>query len=96
MGTASPPKRNFIVTPRLATYKVGTSDDSNPHKMNFKSILQVDIPLGRVGKHREIVNRLLNDLEHLEAGRALKIPIQGLQEPMESVRADYPSRSPEG
>ena len=26
VGTAFPPKRNFIVTPRFATYKVGTED----------------------------------------------------------------------
>ena len=66
---------------------MGTEGNPNPPKMNFKSILQVDLPLGRSGKHQKIVNRLLSDLEQLEADRALKIPIEGLHEPMENVRS---------
>lgn len=55
--------------------------------MHFKSIEQVDVPTGREGKHKEIVTALLSDLEQLEAGRALKIPLAALPDTKENVRS---------
>jgi hypothetical protein len=41
----------------------------------FKTIPQSELPDGRRGKHHEILSQVLADLEELEAGRALKIPL---------------------
>jgi hypothetical protein len=40
-------------------------------KMNFKEMLQADVPKGRNGKHKEIVTKILSDLGQLEDGAAL-------------------------
>jgi len=55
--------------------------------MNFKSVLQVDVPKGRDGKHKEIVTQLLSDLEYLTPGRALKIPLEQLPDTKENIRS---------
>lgn len=55
--------------------------------MNFKSMLQTDVPQGRNGKHREIVDRILSDLDQLPAGSALKVPLADLEDSKENVRA---------
>jgi hypothetical protein len=48
---------------------------------------QVDVPQGRNGKHKEIVLRVLSDLEKVPAGTALKIPLAELAESKEKVRS---------
>ncbi len=55
--------------------------------MNFSSITQVDVPQGRVGKHHLIVSRIISDIEQLESGRALKIPLKALADSKENVRS---------
>jgi hypothetical protein len=55
--------------------------------MNFKSILQKDIPKGRDGKHKKIVSELLDDLERLAHGSALKIPLSDLPDSKENIRS---------
>lgn len=55
--------------------------------MNFKSMLQTDVPQGRNGKHREIVDRILSDLDHLPTGSAIKVPLADLADSKENVRA---------
>jgi hypothetical protein len=55
--------------------------------MNFKAISQVDVPQGRNGKHKEIVTKILSDLDQIEQGVALKIPLRGLVESKEKVRS---------
>ena len=55
--------------------------------MRFKSVLQADVPKGRDGKHKEIVTTLLSDIEQLEAGSALKIPLADLPDSKENIRA---------
>ncbi len=42
--------------------------------MKWESILQVDVPKGRDGKHKLIIAQLLNDIDQLKVGSALKIP----------------------
>ena len=54
---------------------------------NFKTISQEDLPSGRNGKHREVVMQLLEDLEHLEDGRAIRIPLTELPDSKENVRS---------
>jgi len=55
--------------------------------MNFKAMPQKDVPQGRHGKHRVIVSRILSDLDRVEQGVALKVPLAELNDSKEKVRA---------
>ena len=55
--------------------------------MNFTSIAQADVPQGRNGKHKEIVTRILSDLDQVKPGVALKVPLADLAESKENVRS---------
>jgi hypothetical protein len=55
--------------------------------MKFESVLQVDVPKGRDGKHKEIVTQLLDDIARLDPGSALKIPLVQLPDTKENVRS---------
>jgi hypothetical protein len=55
--------------------------------MNFKSMPQLDVPQGRNGKHKVIVTKILSDLEQIDAGVALKVPLAQLVESKEKVRS---------
>jgi DNA helicase TIP49 (TBP-interacting protein) len=60
---------------------------TNKIPMNFKTMAQVEVPQGRNGKHREIVEQILSDLDQVPAGVALKVPLADLVESKENVRA---------
>ena len=55
--------------------------------MRFESMLQSDVPKGRFGKHKVIIQQLLSDIDHLEDGDALKIPISDLPDSKENIRS---------
>ena len=55
--------------------------------MNFKSIPQLDVPQGRNGKHKAIVTKILSDLDQINSGVALKVPLAQLVESKEKVRS---------
>ena len=55
--------------------------------MNFKAMLQKDVPNGRTGKHKAIVTRILSDLDQLQKGGAVKVPLAQLSESKEKVRS---------
>ncbi len=55
--------------------------------MNFKTISQIDVPQGRNGKHKQVVTKILSDLDQLPAGIALKVPLAELAESKENVRS---------
>ena len=55
--------------------------------MNFKTMAQADVPQGRNGKHKEIVSRILSDLNQIEKGNALKLPLATLNGGKERVRS---------
>jgi hypothetical protein len=55
--------------------------------MNFKSMAQADVPQGRNGKHKEVVTMILSDLDQIQRGIALKIPLAQLAESKEKVRS---------
>ena len=55
--------------------------------MKFESVLQVDVPKGRDGKHKRIVDLLLNDISQLKNGSALKVPLSALPDTKENIRA---------
>lgn len=55
--------------------------------MNFKTMAQVDVPQGRNGKHKEIVDKILSDLDQMPIGTAIKVPLEELSESKEKVRS---------
>lgn len=59
----------------------------NKLAMHFKTMAQVDVPQGRNGKHKQIVSTILRDLDQLENGAALKVPLAELAESKENVRS---------
>ena len=54
---------------------------------NFKTTPRVDVPTGRHGKHRDIVAQILNDLQDLGTGTALKIPLDELPDTKVNIRS---------
>src|SRR5690242_10304421 len=56
-------------------------------KLNFNTMAQVDVPQGRKGKHKQIVEKILADLDSAKHGVALKIPLAELEESKEKVRS---------
>jgi hypothetical protein len=55
--------------------------------MNFKAMPQVDVPHGRNGKHKDIVTKILSDLDQVEEGVALMVPLAQLKETKAKVRS---------
>jgi len=55
--------------------------------MNFKTTLKKDVPQGRNGKHKALVTKILSDLDQVQAGMALKIPLATLEDGKENVRS---------
>jgi hypothetical protein len=62
-----------------------TSDLRSP--MKFRSINQADLPSGRNGRHKTIVQQLLSDLEQLGPGEALKVPVSELPDSKVNIRS---------
>ena len=55
--------------------------------MKFDSMLQANVPKGRDGKHKRIVEVLMHDIGQLKKGSALKVPLSALPDTKENVRA---------
>jgi hypothetical protein len=53
----------------------------------FESILQVDVPKGRDGKHKRIIQQLLEGIDSLQNGSALKIALSELPDTKENIRS---------
>jgi len=64
---------------------MATEPETEP--LQFQSILQMDVPKGRDGKHKQIVTRLLHDIDQLAVGSALKIPLSALPDTKENIRS---------
>jgi len=54
---------------------------------HFKTMAQASVPQGRKGKHRQIVSTILSDLDKLQDGSAIKVPLAELVESKEKVRS---------
>ena len=54
---------------------------------NFESISQNDLPSGRKGKHYALLVRVLQDLERLQEGRAIRIPLADCNGSVADIRA---------
>jgi len=63
------------------------SSQNKKKPMNFRTMAQVDVPQGRNGKHKLIVTKLLSDLDQLQPGIALKVPLADLAEGKAKVRS---------
>ncbi len=55
--------------------------------LNFNSMRTVDVPHGRNGKHKGIVTRILSDLDQIETGVAIKVPLGDLVASKAKVRS---------
>ncbi len=66
---------------------MGSDGEFASRETKFESVLQVNVPKGRDGKHKEIITRLLSEIAQLAAGSALKIPLAQLPDSKENVRS---------
>jgi hypothetical protein len=66
---------------------MSTNSEASPLPSRFESILQLDVPKGRDGKHKKIVTQLLTDIEQLVEGSALKVPLSDLPDSKENIRS---------
>jgi hypothetical protein len=64
-----------------------TNSNSGSGSMKFESILQLDVPKGRDGKHKKIVALLLSDIDQLPSGSALRVPLSELPDSKDNIRA---------
>jgi len=55
--------------------------------MHFKTMVQAEVPQGRNGKHQLIVAAVLKDLDRLQSGSAIKVPLADLTQSKEKVRS---------
>ena len=63
------------------------SSKSRNTPMHFKTMVRSDVPQGRNGKHKLIVTTILKDLDTLEPGSAIKVPLAELVESKANVRS---------
>jgi hypothetical protein len=63
------------------------SETNHSSHMKFESVLQLDVPKGRDGKHKKIVTQLLTEIDQLAPGSALKVPLSALPDSKENIRA---------
>ena len=66
---------------------MNSRDKQKTAPKKFKSIPQSELPQGRNGKHKAIVLQLLSDLNRLQPGQALKIPLSELPDTKENIRS---------
>lgn len=66
---------------------MGDQEQQSSNAMRFESILQAQVPKGRDGKHKQIIDQLLSDIAQLPTGSALKIPLSELPDSKENIRS---------
>jgi hypothetical protein len=65
----------------------GLPGNKMPAIRKFKTAARSQIPSGRKGKHNDIVTDILRDLEKLDAGLCLKIPLSELPDTKVNIRS---------
>jgi hypothetical protein len=55
--------------------------------MHFKTMVRSDVPQGRHGKHKEIIAVIIKDLDQLQNGAALRVPVSELAAGKAKVRS---------
>jgi hypothetical protein len=53
----------------------------------FKTAERTEVPIGRNGKHKDIVTQILSDLEGLAGEQCLKIPLSELPDTKVNIRS---------
>jgi len=66
---------------------MGDNEEFGAPESQFQFIRQTDVPRGRDGKHKQIIVRLLNDIDQLSEGSALKVPLAQLPDTKENIRS---------
>jgi hypothetical protein len=66
---------------------MSSNGESVAGSMMFESVLQVDVPKGRDGKHKEIITQLLSGIAQLNLDAALKVPLAQLPDTKENIRS---------
>lgn len=57
-------------------------------ELNFDTMDSLDVPHDRKGKHNALMTRILEDLQRVKPGVALKVPVSALgSQPVENIRA---------
>ena len=76
--------------PRALFVRLETMEKRSPSKqpLHFSTVYLHSVPRGRRGKHNEIVGKILEDLDALEDGTALRIPLESFgEQKLANVRA---------
>lgn len=60
---------------------------NGPASAMFESIPQTDVPKGRDGKHKQIISQVIDAVERLKDGSALKIALAELPDSKENIRS---------
>lgn len=63
--------------------------DNNPKSapLRFQSVRQNEVPKGRKGKHKKIVEQILRQIDRLAPGAALKVSLASLPATKANIRA---------
>ena len=57
------------------------------NQRRFSTTDRVNVPTGRNGKHKAIITAILEDLQALDEGQALKIPLSDLPDNKVNIRS---------
>jgi hypothetical protein len=66
---------------------VANGRKTNPQEWRFDAVRKSEIPRGREGKHKKIVDQLLAQVDQLAAGTALKVPLAEMPTTKANLRA---------
>ena len=66
---------------------MGTSRHNGQSRTNFQTMSQNDLPNGRKGKHHQLIVQVLEDLEQLSDGRAIRVPLAGFEGTVADIRS---------
>lgn len=56
-------------------------------RTNFETLSQTELPTGRKGKHHPMLVKVLDDLDQLVEGRAMKIPLADFPGSVADIRS---------
>lgn len=72
--------------PKLQTAKLKPSKPAFK-KSQYNTTARANVPTGRIGKHKDIVINILDNLDTLAEGQALKIPLSELPDTKVNIRS---------
>lgn len=60
---------------------------SKNDKAKYDTMAIINVPHGRVGKHHDLMGGIVDDLESLKPGSAMKVPLDELKFSKEKIRS---------